>query len=182
MCLVKLIITHQILKLAGMFYASYNDIWLNSPIKCHGTLYYGACTSISAQRILRCDHEFLMPKLYMHTLLKSSPLLKNYAIIKVFLGLPSAQSNIVFRRTHKTAIIPPWGWSGFCVPSVFPFHFNLFAMILQQIFLLFLSRGWKILLVFSQTQLQRLYSLYKNLMFIEDAMKLCINSNIFNLW
>lgn len=115
----QLITTLQILKLADMFYSSYTDIWLNFPIKCCGTLYYGACTSIFAHRILRLNHEFLMPKLYMHTLLKSSPLLKNYAVIKVCLGLPSAQFKKAFRRAH---IIPPsWGWSGFCVPSLFPF-------------------------------------------------------------
>lgn len=113
-----------------MFYGAYTDIWLNFPIKCRSTSYYGACTSIFAHRILRRRHEFLMPKLYMHTLLKSSPLLKNYAVIKVCLSLPSAQSNKVFCRTHNVAIIPPsWGWSGFCVPSVFPFHFNPSVMI-----------------------------------------------------
>lgn len=73
----QLVITLQILKLARMCYGAYTEIWLNFPIKCCGTLYYGACTFIFVPRILRRSHEFLMPKLYMHTLLKSSPLLKN---------------------------------------------------------------------------------------------------------
>lgn len=130
----QLIKTHQILKLAG----AYTDIWLNSPIECHSRLYYSACTSVLACRIFRRNHEFLMHKLYMHTLLKSSQLLKNYAVIKVCLGPPSAQSNKAFRRTRKVGIIPPlWRRSGLYVPTVFQFHSNRSAMIFQQTFLLF---------------------------------------------
>lgn len=136
----QLIITHQILKFAG----ADTDIWLNSPTKCHSRLYNSTCTSILARRIFRRNHEFLMHKLYMHTLLKSGQLLKNHAVIKVCLGPPSAQSDKVFRRTHKVAIIPLlWRWSGLYVPSVFRFHSNLSEVIFQQTFLLFWAAAEK---------------------------------------
>lgn len=130
-----------------MIYGTYTDIWLNSPIKCHSTSYYRPCASILAHRTLSRKHEFLMHKLYMHKLLKSSYLLKNDVIIKVCLGLPSAQSNKIFHRTHIVAIIPRlWRLWGFSVP-VFGFPSNVSAH-----FRFVSSCSWKSVLLFSQMQ------------------------------